>query len=54
MPMISKFNLYGLNGRVGYYEHALEMILMPESPDEEELQDADFLEIYQNATVVIK
>jgi len=43
------FNLYGLRNRVQYYEHALEMILMREAPDEDDLQDADFLEVYRDA-----
>lgn len=43
------FNLYGLRNRVQYYEHALEMVLMPEAPDEDDLQDADFLEVYRDA-----
>jgi casein kinase II subunit beta len=34
---------------VQYYEHALEMVLMPEAPDEDDLQDADFLEVYRDA-----
>ena len=43
------FNLYGLRNRIQYYDHALEMILMPEAPDEDDLQDADFLEVYRDA-----
>ncbi|CAD7956714.1 unnamed protein product [Amoebophrya sp. A25] len=43
------FNLYGLRNRLQYYDHALEMVLMPEAPDEDELQDADFLEVYRDA-----
>lgn len=43
------FNLYGLRNRIQYYDHALEMILMNEAPDEDDLQDADFLEVYRDA-----
>eukprot|EP00392_Amoebophrya_sp_AT5.2_P011839 g11929.t1 len=43
------FNLYGLRNRLQYYEHALEMVMMPEAPDEDDLQDADFLEVYRDA-----
>merc|ERR1712151_1138484 len=44
------FNLYGLRGRFQYYDHALEMILSSEAPDEEDLADTEFLEIYRDAT----
>mmetsp|Transcript_15751 Transcript_15751/g.49825 ORF Transcript_15751/g.49825 Transcript_15751/m.49825 type:complete len:252 (+) Transcript_15751:63-818(+) len=44
------FNLYGLRGRFQYYDHALEMILSSEVPDEEDLADPEFLEIYRDAT----
>ena len=37
------FNLYGLKSRIQYYDHAIEMILMPDPPDEEDLQDGDIL-----------
>merc|ERR1712008_504627 len=43
------FNLYGLRGRFNYYDHALEMILSTETPDEEDLADGEFLEIYKDA-----
>lgn len=36
--------------KVARYHEALEMILSPETPDEEDLQDERFLEIYQDAT----
>lgn len=44
------FNLYGLRGRFQFYDHALEMILSSEAPDEDDLADAEFLEIYRDAT----
>merc|ERR1712151_988128 len=44
------FNLCGLRGRFTYYDHALEMILSSEAPDEEDLADTEFLEIYRDAT----
>jgi len=44
------FNLYGLRGRFQFYDHALEMILSSEAPDEDDLADTDFLEIYRDAT----
>ncbi|CAD7932557.1 unnamed protein product [Amoebophrya sp. A120] len=43
------FNLYGLRNRLQYYDHALDMVLMPDAPDEDDLQDADFLEVYRDA-----
>merc|ERR1712113_1000650 len=43
------FNLYGLRGRFNYYSHALEMILSTETPDEEDLADGQFMEIYKEA-----
>ena len=43
------FNLYGLRNKFQRYEEALDMILSPESPDEEDLQNEDFLELYQIA-----
>jgi len=44
------FNLYGLRGRFQFYDHALEMILSSEAPDEEDLADNEFLEVYRDAT----
>jgi casein kinase II subunit beta len=44
------FNLYGLRGQIQYYDQALEMILSCEAPDEEDLADSEFLEIYRDAT----
>jgi len=44
------FNLYGLRGRFQFYDHALEMVLSSEAPDEDDLADAEFLEIYRDAT----
>lgn len=44
------FNLYGLRGRFQFYDHALEMILSGEAPDEDDLADTEFLEIYRDAT----
>merc|ERR550525_1667458 len=44
------FNLYGLRGRFQFYDHALEMILSSEAPDEDDLADTEFMEIYRDAT----
>lgn len=44
------FNLYGLRGRIKFYDHALEMILSSEAPYEDELQDPEFLEIHRDAS----
>jgi len=43
------FNLCGLRSRVQYYDHALEMIQSTESPDEEDLLDTEFVDIYREA-----
>lgn len=44
------FNLYGIRNRVQYYDHALEMLLSSEIPDEDDLIDNQFLEVYRDAT----
>lgn len=44
------FNLYGLRQRFQYYDHALEMILSAEAPDDDDLADTEFLEIYRDAS----
>jgi len=44
------FNLYGLRIRFAFYDQALEMILSTEVPDEDDLADTEFLEIYRDAT----
>jgi len=44
------FNLYGLRQMFQYYDHALELILDPEGPDEEDLQDRDYIEINKEAS----
>lgn len=43
------FNLYGLKKLFTHYNEALQMILDPESPDDEDLEDQQFLDIYQEA-----
>jgi casein kinase II subunit beta len=43
------FNLYGLRPFFQFYDQALEMILDQEAPDDEDLQDQDFLEVYKDA-----
>lgn len=43
------FNLYGLKKFFNRYDEALEMILDPQSPDENDLEDQTFLDIYQQA-----
>ena len=40
------FNLYGLRRQVAHYSEALQMILSEETPDEEDLQNETFLEVY--------
>ena len=44
------FNLYGLRPLFQFYDQALEMVLDPESPDEEDLQDHDFIEVNKDAS----
>lgn len=44
------FNLYGLKPKFVHYDEAIEMILSPEAPDDEDLEDEKFLELYQEAT----
>ncbi|CAG9328714.1 unnamed protein product [Blepharisma stoltei] len=44
------FNLYGLVPKVPHYREALEMILSFGTPDEDDLQDDKFLELYGEAT----
>ena len=43
------FNLYGLKKLFSHYNEALQMILDPESPEDEDLEDHRFLDIYQEA-----
>ena len=43
------FNLYGLRPMFHFYDHALEMILDPDSPSEEDLADREFADIYRDA-----
>jgi casein kinase II subunit beta len=43
------FNLYGLRARFQYYDHALEMILSGDPPEEEDLADKEYLDIYREA-----
>jgi casein kinase II subunit beta len=40
------FNLYGLRPKVAHYSEALQMILSTNTPDEDDLQDEKFLEVY--------
>lgn len=46
----SKFNFYKYSPTLIYYSEALEMILSSETPDDDDLEDERFLEIYQEAT----
>jgi casein kinase II subunit beta len=39
------FNLYGLRPVFQFYDQALEMVLDPEGPDEEDIHDQDFMEV---------
>lgn len=43
------FNLYGLRPMFPFYDHALEMILDPEGPDEGDLGDREYMEVYRDA-----
>ena len=43
------FNLYGLRPLFQYYEHALEMILDPDAPNDEDLRDHNYTEIFREA-----
>lgn len=44
------FNLYGLKSMFSQYEEALDLILSPSCPDEEEMKQESYLELYQEAT----
>lgn len=44
-----QFNLYGLKKYFNRYEEALEMILYPDRPDDEELEEQNFIDVYQEA-----
>lgn len=46
------FNLYGLRPLFSFYDHALEMILDPDCPEEEDLQDRDYSEVYKEAILL--
>mmetsp|Transcript_54207 Transcript_54207/g.137470 ORF Transcript_54207/g.137470 Transcript_54207/m.137470 type:complete len:241 (+) Transcript_54207:61-783(+) len=46
------FNLYGLRAHFQYYDHALEMVLSSEAPDEDDLTDSEFLDVYREATAL--
>ena len=41
------FNLYGLKTKVNMYNEAIELILTGGIPDEDDLQDEEFLEVYK-------
>lgn len=41
--------MHGLREKLQYYNEAMQMILATESPDSEDLNDKNFLEIYQSA-----
>jgi len=43
------FNLYGLKPLFSQYEEALDLILSPSCPDEEEMKQESYLELYQEA-----
>ena len=44
-----QFNLYGLRKFFSRYDEALEMILYPDRPDDEELEEQNFIDVYQEA-----
>ena len=43
------FNLHGLREKVQHFNEAMHMLLNSESPDSDDLNDQNFLEIYQSA-----
>ena len=43
------FNLYGLRKLFPYYDSAIEMILDPDCPDEEELEDPEYADVFKEA-----
>jgi casein kinase II subunit beta len=43
------FNLYGLKAMFPQYQEAIELILSPTCPDEEEMKQQSYLELYQEA-----
>mmetsp|Transcript_24016 Transcript_24016/g.42632 ORF Transcript_24016/g.42632 Transcript_24016/m.42632 type:complete len:206 (+) Transcript_24016:2011-2628(+) len=45
-----EFNLYGLRSRFPNYRDAISMVLSPSCPDEDELSDPAFLEVYKSAS----
>ncbi|KAM3139753.1 hypothetical protein pb186bvf_008211 [Paramecium bursaria] len=45
-----QFNLYGLKQSFDHFEEALQMILSPNTPSEEDLEDDQFLELYNEAS----
>ncbi|CAD8167973.1 unnamed protein product [Paramecium pentaurelia] len=45
-----QFNLYGLKQLFDHFEEALQMILSPNTPTDEDLEDDQFLELYNEAS----
>jgi casein kinase II subunit beta len=41
-----EFNLFGLKHKVAHYAEGLQMIMSADNPDEEDLQNEKFLEVY--------
>ena len=46
------FNLYGLKSRFTWYDCALDQILSCEAPDEDDIENPQFHEIYQDAAML--
>ncbi|CAD8055303.1 unnamed protein product [Paramecium sonneborni] len=44
------FNQLGIKGRFTFYNEAVNMILHPTSPEDQDLEDERFLEVYQEAS----
>ncbi|CAD8140967.1 unnamed protein product [Paramecium octaurelia] len=44
------FNLIGIKGKFNFFNEAISMILQPTSPEDQDLEDERFLEVYQEAS----
>ncbi|CAD8146950.1 unnamed protein product [Paramecium pentaurelia] len=44
------FNLIGIKGKFNFFNEAINMILQPTSPEDQDLEDERFLEVYQEAS----
>ena len=46
----SKFNLFGLKSQLKDFNEALSMVLDPDCPDDDDLEDEKFMQVYTNAS----